>query len=1003
MSENTQFPLDPAKAAYVAQLYTRHKNGDGPVPANWQRFFEQLDADARALIEDLGQRPAAGGNGAAAPARTGGNGVGAVAQAVAGDSHLTAEHVRQATLDSIRALMMIRTYRVRGHLEADLDPLGVRPRPKHPELDPRNHGFEEADMDRPVFVNGALGFDTATPRQILERLRKTYSDKIGVEFMHIQDPDQKLWVQKRIENIDNRTDFTERGKKAILERLTAAETFESFLDKKYTGTKRFGVDGGEAMVPALEQILKRGSQMGLKELVIGMSHRGRLNVLANFMGKPYRAIFHEFSGGASHPEDVGGSGDVKYHLGTSSDREFDGNWVHLSLTANPSHLEAVDPVCVGKVRAKQNQRGDDDHTEVSCLLLHGDAAFAGQGLVPETLDMSELKGYATGGTVHFIINNQIGFTTNPIHARSGPYCTEVAKIIQAPVFHVNGDDPEAVVHVARIATEFRQTFKKDVVIDMFCYRRFGHNEADEPSFTQPLMYDAIKKHPRVRKVYADQLVKEGVLTQAEAEAYVEDWNRRLQEDFEAAGSYQPNDADWLEGVLPGMHAARTYGPRRGDTEVAFDDLKEVGRALTHVPEGFNLNRKLRRLLDQKKEMIDSGRGIDWSTAEALAFGTLLAEGHPVRLSGQDSGRGTSSQRHAVLIDQKDETRYEPLNHIREDQAYFEVIDSPLSEVGVLGFEYGFSLAEPRALTLWEAQFGDFANGAQVIIDQFIASGEVKWLRMSGLVMLLPHGYEGQGPEHSSARIERFLQLCGEDNIQVVNCTTPANYFHILRRQLHRDFRKPLIVFTPKSLLRHKSCVSDLDMFGPASTFHRVLHEDELPGDPKDARQLVLCSGKVFYDLVEERARRGLTDIHILRVEQLYPFPADALIKEMEPYAHCELVWCQEEPRNMGAWMFLEGFLEGVANEAGFKKPRPRYAGRRAAASPATGIQSWHKAQQAQLLDDALTVGRPHLSRIQTRKLESEGQLSRTGGTRVEKPGGGSAAATGAAARDKARE
>ena len=1001
MSEQTQHPLDPAKAAHVAGLYTQYKADSGAVPPAWRRFFDQLDADARALIEDIGQRAGAGGSASTAPNGSGGNGVGAVAQAVAGEEHLTAAHVRQATLDSIRALMMIRTYRVRGHLEADLDPLGVRKRPRHPELDPKRHGFEDKDMDRPVFVNGALGFDTATPRQILDRLRKTYAGKIGVEFMHIQDPDQKLWVQKRIENIDNRTDFTERGKKAILERLTATETFESFLDKKYTGTKRFGVDGGEAIVPALEQILKRGSQMGLKEMVLGMSHRGRLNVLANFMGKPFRAIFHEFSGGASHPEDVGGSGDVKYHLGTSSDREFDGNSVHLSLTANPSHLEAVDPVCVGKVRAKQQQRGDSAHDEVGCLLLHGDAAFAGQGLVPETLDMSELKGYATGGTIHFIINNQIGFTTNPIHARSGPYCTEVSKVIQAPIFHVNGDDPEAVVHVARIATEFRQTFKKDVVIDMFCYRRFGHNEGDEPAFTQPLMYDAIKKHPRVRQIYADNLVKQGVMSQDEADAYVTNWHQRLQEDFDAADSYQPNDADWLEGVWSGMHAARTYGPRRGETDVAVEDLQRVGQALTQVPDGFNLNRKLRRLLDQKKEMLESGQGIDWSTAEALAFGTLLNEGHPVRLSGQDSGRGTFSQRHAVLIDQKDETRYVPLNHISEDQAAFEVLDSPLSEVGVLGFEYGYSLAEPRALTLWEAQFGDFVNGAQIIIDQFIASGEVKWLRMCGLVMLLPHGYEGQGPEHSSARIERFLQLCGEDNIQVVNCTTPANYFHVLRRQLHRDFRKPLIIFTPKSLLRHKSCVSGLEMFGPESTFHRVLHEDTLPGDPKDARQLVLCSGKVFYDLIEERARRGVTDVHVLRLEQLYPFPADALIKEMEPYKHCELVWCQEEPRNMGAWMFLEGFLEGVADEAGFEKPRPRYAGRRAAASPATGIQSWHKRQQAELLDDALTVGRPHLSRIQTRKMESEGRLSKAGGTRVEEPGGGAHA--GAAARDKARD
>ena len=990
MAQAPHHPLDTDKAAYVAGLYRQFQHDPESVDASWRRFFKELDADARAMIESFH------GPGSET------SGEGAVAEAVAGASNLTAHHVRAATLDSIRALMMIRTYRVRGHLEADLDPLGLRPRPPHPELDPRTHGFEDADMDRPVFINGALGFEVATPRRILDRLRATYCDKIGVEFMHIQEPDQKAWIQKRIENVHNRTDFTERGKKAILERLTAAETFEQFLDKKYTGTKRFGIDGGEAMVPALEQILKRGSQMGLREIVVGMSHRGRLNVLSNFMGKPYRAIFHEFGGGASHPEDVGGSGDVKYHLGTSSDRDFDGNNIHLSLTANPSHLEAVDPVCVGKVRAKQSQRRDTDHTEVGCLLLHGDAAFAGQGLVPETLDMSELKGYRIGGTLHFVVNNQIGFTTNPMHSRSGPYCTEVAKMIQAPIFHVNGDDPEAVVHVTRIATEFRQTFKKDVVIDMFCYRRYGHNEGDEPQFTQPLMYDAIKVHPRVRGLYADQLVREGTLTEDEAQGYVTQWNETLQQAFDSAGSYQPNEADWLEGVWSGMYQPREYGPRRGDTGVDYETLRTVGDALTRVPEDFNVHRKIKRLLDQKRKIIESGEGIDWATAEALAFGTLLVEGHPVRLSGQDSGRGTFSQRHAVLVDQKDEHRHEPLNNIAEDQAHFEVIDSPLSEVGVLGFEYGFSLAEPRALTVWEAQFGDFANGAQVIIDQFVASGEVKWLRMSGLVMLLPHGYEGQGPEHSSARIERFLQLCGEDNMQVVNCTEPANYFHVLRRQLHRDFRKPLVVFTPKSLLRHKRCVSNLERFAEDATFHRVLHEVPLPGDPKDARQLVLCSGKVYYDLIDEREKRGITDIHILRLEQLYPFPADALIEEMAPYAHCELVWCQEEPRNMGAWMFLEGFLEGVAQAADFEQPRPRYAGRRAAASPATGIAEWHKREHAELLDDALTVGRPHLSRIQVRKLEAEGVRSADAQEGLDKREGATVQA-GVAARASAKD
>jgi len=933
----------------ITELYGRFLASPEGLDPEWRRFFGDLDDEAAALLRGL--------NGGAPDATT-------VAAGVAGD-------VRRATLDSIRALMLIRAYRVRGHLEANLDPLGLKPIEPHPELDPRTYGFGEADMERPIFINNVLGLETATLRQIMQAVRETYCGTIGVEYMHIQDPAQKAWIQERIEAIHNQTQFTVEGKRAILERLTTAEAFEQFLNKKYTGTKRFGLDGGETMIPALEQILKRGGQLGLKEVVVGMPHRGRLNVLANFMGKPYTAIFSEFQGGAAHPEDVGGSGDVKYHLGTSSDREFDGNTVHLSLTANPSHLEAVNPVVVGKVRAKQAQRGDTDRTQVMALLMHGDAAFAGQGLVPETLDLSELKGYRIGGTIHFVVNNQIGFTTNPVNSRSGPYCSDVAKIIQAPIFHVNGDDPEAVVHVARIATEFRQTFRKDVVIDMFCYRRFGHNEGDEPAFTQPLMYKAIAKHPTARKIYANRLVAEGTLTEAEAETLVTQRQEMLEADFEAAKAYKPNKADWLEGAWSGLDRVRGYDARRGKTDVPLETLKRVGAALAKVPEGFNLNRKIARQLEAKHEMIETGEGIDWATGEALAYGTLLTEGHPVRLSGQDCNRGTFSQRHASLIDQLDETRYVPLNHIEKGQAEIEIIDSPLSELAVLGFEYGFSLAEPRALVLWEAQFGDFVNGAQVIIDQFIAGGESKWLRMSGLVMLLPHGYEGQGPEHSSARPERFLQLCGEDNIQVANCTTPANYFHALRRQLHREFRKPLIVMTPKSLLRHKRCVSKLEMFGPDSTFHRVMYCDELPSDPKEAKQVVLCTGKVYYDLLEEREKRGVTDVHFLRLEQLYPFPADALAAELKPYRHCDLIWCQEEPRNMGAWSFVNSFIEEIAEEAGCEKPRPRYAGRPSAASPATGLHARHVREQAALIDDALTLGKTALKRIAARKVALE--------------------------------
>ena len=962
-----------ANARFIADLYARYAQDPGSVDPSWQGFFRELGEDARAVMEDLKGASWGPKNGALFPVdeiiEEKPETAAAVAEGVAADGEITPEAVRAATIDSIRALMLIRAYRVRGHLEADLDPLGLKPIEPHPELDPLSYGFTEADFDRPIFINYVLGLETATLRQIVQAVRQTYCGKIGVEFMHIQDPAQKAWIQERIESIHNQTQFTENGKRAILERLTAAETFERFLAQKHPGTKRFGLDGGESAVPALEQILKRGGQLGLEEVVLGMPHRGRLNVLANFMGKSYTAIFHEFQGGAAHPEDIGGSGDVKYHLGTSSDREFDGNVVHLSLTANPSHLEAVDPVVVGKVRAKQVQRGDTARTKVMSLLMHGDAAFAGQGLVAETLDLSELKGYRIGGTIHFIVNNQIGFTTNPIHSRSGPYCSEVAKMIQAPIFHVNGDDPEAVVHVARIAMEFRQTFNKDVVIDMFCYRRHGHNEGDEPAFTQPLMYRRIKDHPSTREIYARRLVESGVMTQEDADGMVSALSERLEADFAAAGSYKPNKADWLEGVWSGFGRPKGYDARRGNTSAEMPALKAVGAALSRVPEGVNVNRKIVRQLEAKQKMFETGEGFDWATAEAMAFGTLLLDGHPVRLSGQDSNRGTFSQRHAALIDQETEERYVPLNHIADGQQKIEIIDSPLSEAAVLGFEYGFSLAEPRALVLWEAQFGDFANGAQVIIDQFIASGESKWLRMSGLVMLLPHGYEGQGPEHSSARLERYLQLCAEDNIQVVNCTTPANYFHVLRRQMHRDFRKPLIIMTPKSLLRHKRAVSKLSDFGPGSTFHRVMYCDERPSDPKDAKQVVLCTGKVYYDLVDEQEKRGIKDVHLLRLEQLYPFPTDAVMSELEPYKHCHIVWCQEEPRNMGAWSYVADFIEEVGVELGAKHPRPRYAGRPSAASPATGQASRHHAEQARLVEDALTVGKPSLGRIATRKAQ----------------------------------
>jgi 2-oxoglutarate dehydrogenase E1 component len=943
--------LSGANAAFISDLYARYLRDPRTVDPSWVEFFAGLPeeaAAATAAVKGPSWAPKNGYANGEAAVKTNGAAVPA-----------TAEDFSAAARDSIRAIMLIRAYRIRGHLLAKLDPLGLEKREPHPELEPESYGFTEADYDRPLFIDNVLGLgNTATLRDIVSVLRDTYCGTIGVEFMHMSDPDQKRWIQERIEGIRNHTEFTPKGKAAILERLTAAETFERFLDKKFTGTKRFGLDGGESAIPALEQIIKRGGQLGVREIIIGMPHRGRLNVLANFMGKPFTAIFSEFQGNTANPEDVQGSGDVKYHLGTSSDREFDGTSVHLSLTANPSHLEAVNPVTLGKVRAKQMQRKhlprEEQMSEVMGLLMHGDAAFAGQGLVPETLLLSELRGYRTGGTIHFVVNNQIGFTTSPAYSRSSPYPTDVAKTIQAPIFHVNGDDPEAVVHVARIATEFRQRFKKDVVVDMMCYRRHGHNEADEPAFTQPIMYREIAKHPTTRTIYAERLVKEGVLTADDAQRMVTDFQAHLESQFEAAKGYKPNKADWLEGKWAGLEVA-SGEDRRGETGASLQVLREVGGALTRVPEQFNLHRTLRRILDNKRKMIESGQGIDWATAEALAFGTLLVEGTPVRLSGQDSGRGTFSHRHAVLIDQESENRYAPLSNLREGQAAFEVIDSPLSEAGVLGFDYGYSLAEPNVLVCWEAQFGDFANGAQVIIDQFISSAESKWLRMSGLVMLLPHGYEGQGPEHSSARIERFLQLSAEDNWQVCNLTTPANYFHALRRQVHRPFRKPLIIATPKSLLRHKLAVSTLDDMAADKTFHRLLPESaQLVADAK-VRRVVLCSGKVYYDLLEEREKRGIKDVALIRVEQLYPFPKRTIEKELQRYANAEVVWCQEEPKNMGAWTFIEHRIEDALTAVKVAAKRPRYVGRPEAASPATGLYKRHNLEQMKLVDEALTV------------------------------------------------
>ena len=913
-AEQTSF-LFGANAPFIEELYARYLGDPNAVDGEWRTFFDALaEQKGDVLAEVRGASWAPNGArviGAVDPetlpspanrnvkgnGQASGKANGAAVPAVLAGK--TEADIVAAALDTSRAFLLIRSYRIRGHLEADLDPLGLIKRELHRELDPATYGFGENDWDRPILIFGSLGLgESATLRQIWDRLRKTYCGKIGVEYMHISDPDQKAWIQERIEHIENHTEFSVEGRRAILERVVEAEGLERYLGVKFVGTKRFGLDGGESLIPGIEQILKRGGQLGIRDVVIGMPHRGRLNTLVHVLHKSYTALFSEFQGRSSQPEEMRGSGDVKYHLGASADREFDGTTIHVSLAPNPSHLEAVNPVVLGKARAKQDQRGDVERGQVMAILMHGDAAFAGQGLVAESLDLSDLGGYRIGGTIHYVVNNQIGFTTLPTYSRSGPYCTEIAKIVQAPILHVNGDDPEAVVHVSRIATEYRQHFKRDIVIDMFCYRRHGHNESDEPMFTQPLMYKEIGAHKTVKEVYAARLEAEGVVTPADVAQLDAALREKLDKALEAATQYKPNKADWLEGRWAGFTVAPGEEDRKGVTAVDMERLTAVGHALCEAPKGFDLNRKIARQLQEKRKTIDTGENIDWATGEALAWGTLLAESTPVRLSGQDSGRGTFSQRHSVLVDQTNESKYIPLNHVAPEQARFEVIDSPLNEAGVLGFEYGYSSAEPNALVMWEAQFGDFANGAQVIIDQFICSGESKWLRMNGLVMLLPHGYEGQGPEHSSARLEDF---------------------------------------------------------GPGTSFRRILAETDKLADDAKVRRVILCSGKVYFDLVAERRKRKIEDIAILRIEQLYPFPFSRLGVRLSQYPNAEVVWCQEEPENMGAWHFADRRIERALAGLNVKSTRPVYIGRPESASPATGSARTHVKEQADLVDRALTV------------------------------------------------
>ena len=943
-NKNATF-LNKSNSGFIEEMYVKFIEGDPNLPESWRSYFESLNEDLEVISKEI-----QGPNWSPKKIKINRNNLNY-------KNNVPTENVNadKKVSDSIRAITLIRAYRTRGHLIANLDPLGLMKREYLHDLHPKDHGFTADDLNRKIFLDNYMDIGHATINEITNNLKKIYCSTIGAEFMHITDPSEKVWFRERMEKKENQLNFTRNGKIAIMNKIIQAEGFEKFLAKKYVGTKRFGLDGGESLIPSLEQIIKRGGQLGAREIKIGMPHRGRLNVLANVLQKSYKRIFNEFAGEFSATHDDS-TGDVKYHLGASSDREFDGNSVHVSLTDNPSHLEAVNPIVLGQTRAKQFFHKDEERKKVIPVLIHGDAAFAGQGVVAECFAMSGLKGHNTGGTIHIIVNNQIGFTTSPRFARSSPYPSDLGKVVESPILHCNGDDPESVVHCAKIAIEFRQKFNKDVVIDMICYRRFGHNEGDEPSFTQPLMYKKIRAHPTTLNIYGKKLVQEGTLSESEFNKMNTDFKQLLENQFKTAKDYKPK-LNWFEGTWSRYQPTKGKD-KKGVTGVNNDKIRKISEKINSIPSKIFAHKTIERVFSQRAKTVAEGKNIDWSTAESLAFGTLLEEGFPVRLVGQDSGRGTFSQRHSVISNQNDNSRYIPLNNISNNQKKYEIVDSLLSELAVLGFEYGYSLVEPETLTIWEAQFGDFANGAQVVIDQFIASGERKWSRASGLVMLLPHGYEGQGPEHSSARLERFLQLCAQENIQVMNCTTPANYFHALRRQIHREFRKPLVIMTPKSLLRHKYCVSNLDDFNKSNSFHRVLEDHALIKNSKfvkikkakKVRKVIICSGKIYFDLLEAREKNKVDDVIFVRIEELYPFPVKSLTKAIKPYvSNSQFFWCQEEPKNMGAWSSVRDYIQWTLDNLGVKK-KLDYIGRKAAASPATGYANRHAKQQKEILD-----------------------------------------------------
>ena len=921
--------------AFVDELYESYLSNPSSVSEEWRQFFDGLPSVEGHIGADYSHRTVREQFLLSAQ-----NSHRAVAQ---NQSAVSTEHDRK----QVRVIRLMQAYRTRGHQKAKIDPLGLLERPQVPDLDLGFFELTKSDFDTTFNIaSNTMGVEQIKLGELVDTLERTYCASIGAEFMHIVNTEERLWIQERMESVKGRPAYGAETKKHVLERLTAAEGMENYLASRYPGVKRFGLEGGESMIPMVDEIIQRSGSKGAKEVVIGMPHRGRLNMLINILGKNPGDLFDEFDGKAQYT----GQGDVKYHQGFSSNVMTPGGECHLAMAFNPSHLEIVSPVVEGSVRARQDRRGDTEREMVLPISLHGDSAFAGQGVVLETFQASQTRAYKTGGTIHIVVNNQVGFTTsNPEDTRSTEYCTDVAKMIDAPIFHVNGDDPEAVLFVSQLATDYRYRFKKDVVIDLVCYRRRGHNEADEPSATQPLMYSIIKAHPTTRKQYADQLIAESLITQADADALANGYRDALENGQHVANALvlEPNEAlfvDWTP------YLGHTWTAEY-DTSCDLDTIKRIGTQLAEVPEGFTLQRQVNKLYDDRKKMAAGAMPVNWGFAETLAYGTLLEAGHPIRFTGQDVGRGTFSHRHAIVHDQKTGESYNSLCHMADDQPRCEMYDSFLSEEAVLAFEYGYATTDPKALVVWEAQFGDFANGAQVVIDQFITSGEVKWGRLCGLTMLLPHGYEGQGPEHSSARLERFLQLCAEHNVQVCVPTTPAQVFHMLRRQALRPLRKPLIVMSPKSLLRKKEAVSTLDELANGR-FQTVIGEvDEL--NPKDVKKIVMCSGKVYYDLVAHRRELGITDRAIIRIEQLYPFPHDDLEAILAPYTEVEeVIWCQEEPMNQGAWYSSQHHM---LRALWAHKPNLflRYAGRDASASPAAGYMSAHTEQQQKLVADAI--------------------------------------------------